>query len=546
MLLKEQLPAQNELQRAISEAYLEPEESAIAQVLSRYPCSHSQQQAIQALARELVLHVLQEESDTGGMEAFMRHYDLSSEEGVMMMCLAEALLRIPDKETEDLLIRDKLTSANWEKHLGHSHSSFVNMTTWGLALTGKVLDVSDKHLFSNMWQKMIKRSGEPVIRSAVRASIQLLSKHFVLGRTIQEAVSQSKKTAVRGYCFSYDMLGEAACTQHDAQYYFEKYQHAIREVGAHVNPDTPFQQRSGVSIKLSALYPRYEWLHRKTSIDVLMRQLHQLALEAKQAGIPLTMDAEEADRLEMSLAIFEQVYLDSSLNDWPGLGLAVQAYQKRAFSVIEWLSDLAKRGGKTISVRLVKGAYWDTEVKQAQMKGLSEYPVFTRKPSTDLNYVVCAHRLLLSVPYLYPQFATHNAYTAASILVISKGLEVESFEFQALQGMGQSLHDYILADAQSHVPCRIYAPVGVHEDLLPYLVRRLLENGANSSFVNQLARSEGSIDSIIASVFAQVHAYQNYPRNPHLPLPQDIFPSGRLNAPGLEWSDQLMLTTLCE
>ena len=383
MLLQESLPQQSALQRAISEVYLEPEKMAVAQILSRYPCSHSQQQAIQSLARELVLHVQAEESDTGGMEAFMRHYDLSSEEGVMMMCLAEALLRIPDKETEDLLIRDKLTSANWQQHIGNSHSSFVNMTTWGLALTGKVLDVSDSRFFLNMWQKLIKRSGEPVIRTTVRTAIQLLSKHFVLGRSIEEAVAQSKKPVTQGYCFSYDMLGEAACTQQDADHYFEKYQHAIRAVGAHVDPNMPFQKRSGVSIKLSALYPRYEWLHRKKSIAILTQQLHQLALEAQKAGVPLTMDAEEADRLEMSLAIFEQVYLDPTLKDWSGLGLAVQAYQKRAFSVIEWLSDLAERGGKTIAVRLVKGAYWDTEVKQAQMKGLPEYPVFTRKPSTD-------------------------------------------------------------------------------------------------------------------------------------------------------------------
>ncbi|MBV53347.1 MAG: bifunctional proline dehydrogenase/L-glutamate gamma-semialdehyde dehydrogenase [Coxiellaceae bacterium] len=546
MLLQQQLPEQDALQRAITDAYLEPEVLAIEHMLSRYPCTQSEQDAIQSMARELVLHVQEQESNTGGMEAFMRHYDLSSDEGVMMMCLAEALLRIPDKDTEDLLIRDKLTSANWQRHIGLSHSSFVNMTTWGLALTGKVLDTSESLRFSNLWQKMIKRSGEPVIRSAVRAAIQLLSKHFVLGRSIEEAVTESKKMASQGYSFSYDMLGEAACTQDDAQHYFEKYQHAIREVGRNANTDMPLQQRSGVSIKLSALYPRYEWLHRTKCVDALSGQLHQLAQEAKKVGIPLTMDAEEADRLEMSLEIFEKVYLDDSLDDWAGLGLAVQAYQKRAFSVIEWLAELAKRGRKTIAVRLVKGAYWDTEIKQAQMKGLPEYPVFTRKPSTDLNYIVCAHRLLSSTPYLYPQFATHNAYTAASILVISQTLAAHDFEFQALQGMGQSLHNYILADTHAGVSCRIYAPVGVHEDLLPYLVRRLLENGANSSFVNQLARSDGDIDSMIVSVFSQVEGYQSHPRNPHLPLPRDIFPSGRLNAPGIEWSDQHTLATICE
>jgi len=544
MLHKSQLPPQSQLQADITNDYLLDEKLAVERLINNYPCTMVQEKQVHKLAEELISHIADQESDAGGMEAFMRHYDLSSKEGVMMMCLAEALLRIPDSETESLLVEDKLTSANWDVHLGLSHSSFVNATTWGLALTGKVLDVSANGSFKSIWKKLIKRSGDPVIRQAVRAAIALLSKHFVLGRTIEEALKSSKPAHKNGYHFSYDMLGEAAITAEDAALYFEKYLKAIHKVGSAASKNDHLQQRSSVSIKLSALYPRYEWAKRTDAIAELTLQLKKLAQVAQQYNIPITVDAEETDRLEMSLDIFENVYLDADLNNWSGLGLAVQAYQKRSLSVIAWLADLAKRGGKTIGVRLVKGAYWDTEIKQAQMKGLIDYPVYTRKPTTDLSYIICASKLLQAAPDIYPQFATHNACTAATILVLAKEYKVKYFEFQALQGMGQSLHDHVMSIEENSVSCRIYAPVGIHEDLLPYLVRRLLENGANSSFVNQISKKDVDLRELSENVIKQVMLYHENPRNCHIPLPRAIFKPERTNAKGVEISDRQEMSLL--
>ncbi len=538
MLYKESIIPSTGFKQAIAQNYFKSEKVCVDTLLDAYPCSVEQEARIRRLAEELMRHVQDRDADSSGMQAFMQHYDLSSEEGVLMMCLAEALLRIPDAETEDLLINDKLTSANWYQHIGLSHSSFVNVSTWGLALTGKILKQNDSNVFLKLWKNMIKRSGEPIIRAAVRAAIQLLSQHFVLGKSIGEAVKRSQKTTTAHYSYSYDMLGEAAITQGAADYYYAKYLDAIRVVGASANHKIHIQQRSGVSIKLSALHPRYQWAQRDRSVPTLVKLLVNLSLEAKKFGIPLTVDAEESDRLEISLEIFEQVFLNPLLKDWHGLGLAVQAYQKRASAVIEWLAELAGRGNKTIAVRLVKGAYWDTEIKQAQLKGLEDYPVFTRKSTTDLSYLNCANEMLKASPMIYPQFATHNAYTAASIVILANDLDVSSFEFQALQGMGQSLHDYLIDKKITTQSCRIYAPVGVHEDLLPYLVRRLLENGANSSFVNQIIRSEQDFDRMLEPLNEQVSRYKGAPLHPQIPSPADIF-YHRRNSSGWEWSDSI-------
>ena len=538
MLYKESTIPSTGFKQVIAQNYFESEKTCVNFLLDCYPCSQSQEARVRQLAEELMRHVQDRDADSSGMQAFMQHYDLSSEEGVLMMCLAEALLRIPDAETEDLLINDKLTSANWYQHIGLSHSSFVNVSTWGLALTGKILKQNDSNVFLKLWKNMIKRSGEPIIRAAVRAAIQLLSQHFVLGKSIDEAVKRSQKATTAHYAYSYDMLGEAAITQGAADFYYAKYLDAIRVVGASSNQKLDIQQRSGVSIKLSALHPRYQWVQRDRCVPVLVKLLTDLSLEAKKYGIPLTIDAEESDRLEISLDIFEQVFLDPKLKDWQGLGLAVQAYQKRASAVIDWLAELAERGNKTIAVRLVKGAYWDTEIKQAQIKGLVDYPVFTRKSTTDLSYLNCANGMLKASSKIYPQFATHNAYTAASIVILANDLNVTNFEFQALQGMGQSLHDYLIDKKIATQSCRIYAPVGVHEDLLPYLVRRLLENGANSSFVNQIIRSEQDFDRMLEPLNEQVSRYKDKPSHPQIPLPAEIF-YHRRNSSGWEWSDSI-------
>ncbi len=496
------------------------------------------EQKIETLATQLVETVREQTSKKGGIEAFMMHYDLSTEEGIMLMCLAEALLRIPDKETEDLLIQDKLTGANWEQHVGVSESSLVNMATWGLALTGKVLTTDEQPgKFKKLWKGLVRRSGEPVIRQAVREAIKIMSLQFVLGRVIEEALNRSAELAKKGYSYSYDMLGEVARTQKDADAYFVSYQHAIEAMGKTTKANDNIFHGPSISVKLSALYPRYEFKQRDIAIPFLTERLKTLMRAAKQANISVTIDAEEADRLDMSLDILESLLSDKEFTGWNGLGLAVQAYQKRALPLIKWLIDLASRLKKRIPVRLVKGAYWDSEIKHAQVEGYSNYPVFTRKASTDVSYLACAKKMLSQQEVIYPQFATHNAYSVAAILtMMGDHREHYDFEFQNLQGMGKELHDQIVMQDAMGLPCRIYAPVGSHEDLLPYLVRRLLENGANSSFVNQIADKQTPVSALVASPVAMLRGYMQIPNN-RIPLPKDIYGARRKNSAGLDLSD---------
>src|SRR3990167_7258161 len=486
----------------------------------------------QHTATDLVNTVRNEKSDQSSVDALMAEYDLSSDEGIVLMCLAEALLRIPDKETEELLIRDKLTAADWEKHVGASESLFVNLTTRGLSMSGKVLqDQSQSNVFQKLWYGLLSRCGEPVIRQAVRRSMKIMSEHFVLGRTINEALKNAKPFAEKGYLFSFDMLGEMAKTQAQADHYFLAYQNAIKIMGESAGKSNGFLSPS-ISIKLSALHPRYEFAKRETVIPFLIDRLKTLALLAKKAGIYVTVDAEEAFRLEMSLDIFAAVFTDTEFAEWDGLGLAVQAYQKRSYAVIEYLIDLGRSQRKRICVRLVKGAYWDTEIKIAQVAGYENYPVFTRKVSTDVSYLACAQLLLSAQDAIYPQFATHNAYSVAAILWMTRDKSY-SFEFQNLQGMGKPLHNVLVSFEKYHAARRIYAPVGQHQDLLPYLVRRLLENGANTSFVHQIANPAIPVSALTQSPLEKLRTYSQI-SNAKIPLPENIYPNQRKNSRGFD------------
>lgn len=543
-----------QLMDAIHRNYLVDEDQLMEQLMAILDSKQEGYNSTQAVAENLICAAREKISGSGGLQALLRHYDLSTQEGVVLMCLAEALLRIPDSATVDALIADKLATGQWQQHLGQSDSMFVNASTWALMLSGRLLkqDESPEHFIS----KLINRLDAPVLRAAIRQAMKLVAEQFVMGPDIQQALARAGEEENQAYLYSFDMLGEAALTVADAARYQQAYLEAIAVIGEAADLDFPIQQRPGISIKLSALYARYEYKQQAQAVDILVARLLELAQAAMQAGIGLTVDAEEADRLTMSLDIFEQVYLHSSLQQWPGLGLAVQAYQKRALSVLEYLSDLAHRGKRKISVRLVKGAYWDTEIKRAQQQGLRDYPVFTRKENTDVSYLVCAHFLLTGNSRLYPQFATHNAYTVAAILTQTHCCD---YEFQRLHGMGDALYQQLVGDiddgrrvpdqkgsiSESGKPaCRVYAPVGVHKDLLPYLVRRLLENGANTSFVNQLAHPEQPLKGLATNPYQQVLQRKDGFRHSQIPLPSNMFADIRDNSRGINFADPCELQPL--
>jgi RHH-type proline utilization regulon transcriptional repressor/proline dehydrogenase/delta 1-pyrroline-5-carboxylate dehydrogenase len=431
------------------------------------------------------------------MEVFLAEYGLSTDEGVALMCLAEALLRVPDSYTIDALIEDKIVPSSWGEHLGRSSSSLVNASTWALMLTGKIL--KDGQGVASVLKDALKRVGEPVIRTAVARAMKELGHQFVLGETIGEAVTHGHKRQDRGYTYSYDMLGEAALTAKDARGYFSAYKNAIAELAPFCTSDD-IRQNPGISIKLSALHPRYEVGQSKRVMTELVRSTLALAKQASLAGMGFNIDAEESDRLDLSLDVFEAVLSDASLTGWDGFGVVVQAYGKRAPDVIDWLYVLAQEHDRKIMVRLVKGAYWDTEIKRSQVEGLSGFPVFTQKAATDVSFICCAQSLLSKTDRIYPQFATHNAHTVAAIIEMADDIDV--FEFQRLHGMGDALHDRVLIEEKTR--CRIYAPVGAHRDLLAYLVRRLLENGANSSFVNQIVDANVPPSEVASDPFAKL------------------------------------------
>ncbi len=517
---------------AFSEYYLMDEEIWVNQLLDYANPGAAKRQKIKQLATELVENVRGKIDDMDGVDAFMKEYDLSSKEGILLMCLAEALLRIPDKTTADKLIKDKILEADWKSHLGKSESLFVNASTWGLMLTGKIIDIDEsKSGMKRALDKFINKTGEPVIRQGIHRAMQMMGKQFVMGRNIKEAIKRSGKKGFKDYRYSYDMLGEAALTQADADRYFDAYMSSIASI-ADSNKKRHINDASSISIKLSALHPRYEMANVSRVVSELAPKVLQIANHAKKLNVAVTIDAEEADRLEISLKIFETVY--AQLADYQGFGLVVQAYQKRALKVLEWLADQHDQHKRLIPVRLVKGAYWDTEVKRAQEQGLAHYPVFTRKVNTDLSYLACARFLLDNRSRFYPQFATHNANTVAAIKILAD--ETGGYEFQRLHGMGQALHAQTISEQGLNRPCRIYAPVGSHEDLLPYLVRRLLENGANTSFVNRLTDLSLDISAITQDPIEKVRKHKNH-KHPMLPLPRDIFGPNRINSAGFNLGD---------
>ncbi|MCP5247809.1 MAG: bifunctional proline dehydrogenase/L-glutamate gamma-semialdehyde dehydrogenase PutA [Candidatus Accumulibacter sp.] len=520
------------------------EEQIVEELIARARFTHSEQQGIRQRATPLVQNVRDSRLKTGGIDAFLATYDLSSREGVVLMCLAEALLRIPDAETVDRLIRDKIGSTEWQKRLGASHSTFVNAGTWALMLTGRIvnLDTADRKL-SGTLRRLVARTGEPVIRQAVITAMRILGRQFVMGRNIHEALERARNAEKAGYRHSYDMLGESARTSANALRYFDSYSKAIAAIGDSAAGRPPFIAPS-ISIKLSALHPRYEVANEDRVRRELLPAIKALAVRAKARNIGLTIDAEEADRLEMSLDLIEALATDHELVGWNGLGLAVQAYQKRALPVIDWLADIAHRGQRRLLVRLCKGAYWDAEIKLAQERGLSDYPVFTRKVASDVSYLACARRLFADPQAFYPAFATHNAHTLAAVaeIAISAGGSDE-WEYQRLHGMGEELYDQIVGKDKLGRACRVYAPVGSHEDLLAYLVRRLLENGANSSFVNRIADADLPIDALIADPVEKLAALA-VKRQSRIPLPRELFGAERSNSEGLDMNDKATLEDL--
>ena len=499
-----------------------------------------------AIARTLVKGVRAHKPS--GLDAFLQAYDLGSDEGVAMMCLAEALLRIPDAHTADELIADKLSGPDWSEKLGQSESSFVNAATFSLLLTGKVLEGANDR--SDSWTaalgRAVGRLGEPVVRTAVREAMKILGRNFVFGRTIDEALKRAAPERKQGLSHSFDMLGEAAKTYEDADRYAQAYRSALGRIAQGAKDG--FRRSPGISVKLTALHPRYEFTREREAVAAVLPVVRELALKASQADVHFTIDAEEADRLELQMDVLEALLADDALfaNGWGGLGLAIQAYQKRARPLCEWTVEAARRHGRKLMVRLVKGAYWDTEIKAAQVGGLTDYPVFTRKLATDVSYLVCAKVLLDAEDAIYPAFATHNANTIGQIKALAGK---RPFEFQRLHGMGEGLYDELAkleeGIGESRTPVRIYAPVGSHKELLAYLVRRLLENGANSSFVNRIADEDISLDELVRDPVAQLESLSPK-RNPKIVLPRDVFGPERRNSAGVDLSDPLVREPLLE
>ena len=520
-------------------AYRPDEDELVRKRLGEARLSTRQEGEASATARALVKGVRAHKPS--GVDAFLHAYDLGSDEGIAMMCLAEALLRIPDAHTADELIADKLAGPDWSEQLGRSGSAFVNAATFSLLLTGKVLESAQDR--SDNWKaalgRAVGRLGEPVVRTAVREAMKILGRNFVFGRTIDEALKRAQPERRQGLSHSFDMLGEAARTFEDANRYAEAYRGALSRIAKDAKGG--FRKSPGISVKLTALHPRFEYTRREEALGAVIPVARELALKASRADVHFTIDAEEADRLELQMDVFEALLADDQLfeNGWGGFGIAIQAYQKRAVPLCDWVIEAARARGRTLMCRLVKGAYWDTEIKAAQVGGLPEYPVWTRKVATDVSYLACAKKLLGATDVIYPAFATHNANTIGQVKALAGNKE---FEFQRLHGMGEELYQE-LAKLEQHLgetptPVRIYAPVGSHKELLAYLVRRLLENGANSSFVNRIADEQVSIDELVRDPVLELQALEPK-RNPKIILPRDVFGVDRRNSAGLDLSDAL-------
>ncbi|MFS8085169.1 MAG: bifunctional proline dehydrogenase/L-glutamate gamma-semialdehyde dehydrogenase PutA, partial [Acidobacteriota bacterium] len=519
-------------------AYRAAEPAVMAGLIAEARLSDNEAAAVRVLAGVLARGVRESRAGAGGVNALMLQFSLDSREGVALMCLAEALLRIPDAPTRDRLIRDKIGRGDWHAHVGRSPSLFVNAAAWGLLVTGKLVDTRAETALEQAVASMLRKGGEPLVRKGVDLAMRLLGRQFVTGRNIAEALANVREREARGYRFSFDMLGEGALTAVDAQQYLAAYEVAIHAIGKHAQRrgviDGP-----GISVKLSALFPRYCMAQRSRVHAELGPRLAALARLARNYDIGLNIDAEEADRLELSLDLLEVLARDPELQGWNGIGFAVQAYQKRARPMIDWLIALAHGTRHRFMVRLVKGAYWDTEIKRAQVEGMTDYPVFTRKAHTDVSYLACARAMLAAPEAIYPQFATHNAHTAAAICALAGPAQ---FEFQCLHGMGETLFDQIIGDPERERPCRIYAPVGLHETLLAYLVRRLLENGANSSFVNRIVDPAVSIDALIGDPVEAAVA-DGLSTNSQLPSPGALYPD-RKNSQGIDFSSETELIAL--
>ena len=531
---------------ALVENYAVDESDYLKELIELARPSAQERERTRRIATELVTQVREQDDAVHMIDALLQEYSLDTQEGIMLMCLAEALMRIPDKETADALIRDKMSTAKWEEHLGRSESTLVNASTWGLLLTGKVvkLDRNIDGTPTNIWKRLVQRSGEPVIRAAMYRAMAIMGKQFVLGRNIREALNNGRRFRDRGYTYSFDMLGEAALTADDAQRYLDDYRKAIDAVGS-----DDYQQKEGtpkpsISIKLSALHPRFEQAQEERVLTELFETVRGLLRYARERGVAITIDAEEMDRLEISFKLFEKLFRLPECRGWGGFGLVIQGYSKRALPALCWLTKLAQEYGDVVPVRLVKGAYWDTEIKHSQQMGLKGYPLFTRKEGTDTSYLACVRFLMGDHcrGALYPQFASHNAHTVASVLSFAEATD-RPFEFQRLHGMGDALHNTIID--RYDIPVRIYAPVGAHKDLLPYLVRRLLENGANSSFVHRLVDAATPIEALIQEPVDELTAYASL-ANDRIPLPAQIYGKSRRNSTGVNLNVAAEFTSLHE
>lgn len=551
----ESILPQSVLRAAITSAYRRPETEALPMLLDLARLPKEQADAANKMALGIA-EKLRNQKNAGGrqglVQGLLQEFSLSSQEGVALMCLAEALLRIPDKATRDALIRDKISNGNWSQHLGQSPSMFVNAASWGLLITGKLVSTHTEAGMSSSLNRIIGKSGEPLIRKGVDMAMRLMGEQFVTGETIAEALANAATMESRGFRYSYDMLGEAALTEEDAKRYLASYEQAIHAIGK-ASHGRGIYEGPGISIKLSALHPRYS----RAQYDRVMDELYPIVLGlvkmARDYDIGINVDAEEADRLEISLDLLERLCFEPSLAGWNGIGFVIQAYQKRCPYVIDYVIDLAKRSRHRLMIRLVKGAYWDSEIKLAQVNGLEGYPVYTRKPYTDVSYLACARKLLAVPEAIYPQFATHNAHSLSAIYNLAgQNYYPGQYEFQCLHGMGEPLYEQVVgkvADGKFNRPCRIYAPVGSHETLLAYLVRRLLENGANTSFVNRIADHSISLKDLVLDPVLQVEqmaAQEGTLGLPHprIPLPRELYGESRLNSSGIDLANEHRLGSL--
>ncbi len=523
--------------RSFAAPYAEDDHALARRLLSRRAPDPRSRARVDDLARDMIMAIRNEAGGLGSIEDMLQEYALSTREGLALMVLAEALLRVPDSRTADQLIEDKLGQGDFAHHETKSGAFLVNASAWALGLTARVIQPGETP--EGILRQMTKRLGLPTVRTATRQAMRIMGNHFVLGQTIEEALKRAQSPKGRIYRYSFDMLGEGARTRKDAKKYYDSYAHAIDTIGR-IAGNRPLPERPGISVKLSALHPRYEALNHEKVLEEIVPQVIELARKARGFDLNFTIDAEEADRLELSLDVIDAVVADPALAGWDGFGLAIQAYQKRARAVIDHIAELAERHDRKMMVRLVKGAYWDTEVKRAQERGLDDYPVFTRKAMTDLNYIACAEQMLALRPRIFPQFATHNALTVAEIIEMAG--DDEGYEFQRLHGMGEQLYGHLLRK-RPQVGCRTYAPVGGHSDLLAYLVRRLLENGANSSFVSVAGDPKVSIESLLKRPSELIRT-PDQARHSTLPLPLDLYGTGRRNSVGVEFGDRMAVARL--